>query len=140
MRKNVIIGGLGLMLVGAAGIASAQSTQPRRQEHQRAGQGQAEGRRGGPGGGMGALLRGITLTDAQKAKLAELRKADRAQANGQANGQGNANRGQVKRDRAQMQKVREQRFAEVRSILTPDQQKQFDANVAQLKSRASRFE
>src|SRR5437763_11221367 len=68
MRKTTMSMALGLALsLGAVGAASAQSTQqPQRQE-----QGERGMRRGGPGG---ALLKGITLTADQKARLQELRK------------------------------------------------------------------
>ena len=73
--------GFGLaLLVGAAGAAAAQGTRSdARPDSARRERGEMKGergmRRGGPGGPQGALLRGITLTDAQKTQLKEMRKA-----------------------------------------------------------------
>src|SRR5947209_13704054 len=71
MRKTTMTMALGLALsLGAVGAASAQSAQqPQRQE-----QGERGMRRGGPGG---QLLKGITLTADQKARLHELRESDK---------------------------------------------------------------
>ena len=71
--------GLGLALaVGAAGAVVAQSSRPdttRPERSDRREQGDRGMRR--HGGPDGALLRGITLTDAQKTQLETLRKAQR---------------------------------------------------------------
>ena len=113
--------------------------------------------RGGPGMMMdGALLKGITLTDAQKAKLEELRKADREkmQAEG-GRGRGGADfeairaareagdtakvRQLMAEQRAKMDARRDAQIAEVRALLTSDQTTQFDANVAELKKREAQM-
>ena len=79
MRRIMTSMGLGLALtVGAAGAVVAQSsrpdtTRPERSDRREQGD-RGMRRRGGPGG---ALLRGITLTDAQKTQLETLRKAQR---------------------------------------------------------------
>jgi Spy/CpxP family protein refolding chaperone len=91
------------------------------------------------------LLRGITLSADQQTRLREL--ADqRRQAQGErpqggwgANGQGQPQRERgdttgMGARRAQMQQRREQHIAAIRSILTPDQQAQFDRNVADMKA------
>jgi Spy/CpxP family protein refolding chaperone len=103
--------------------------------------------RRGRGGPEGMLLRGITLSADQKQKLADLRTRDR-QAWEQshprgANGQNGAD-ARPRREagdttgfgarRAEMQKRFEQRIAEVRNILTPDQRTQFEKNVAEMKA------
>jgi Spy/CpxP family protein refolding chaperone len=143
MRKTTMAMALGLALsLGAVGAASAQSTQqPQQREHAERGM-----RRGGPGMG---LLKGINLTDAQKAKLKELRKGEKSNASNEQfrkamadaraarqRGDTAAARAQMQALRPQMEQARERQVAALRSVLTPDQQKQFDANVAEWKQHA----
>src|SRR5262245_35616881 len=75
MRKTLTRMGLGLALViGAAGAAAAQSTRPdARPDSARRERGEWGMRRRG-GGPERMLLKGITLTDAQKTRLQALRK------------------------------------------------------------------
>src|SRR3954467_14162050 len=71
MRKTMMASALGLALsLSAVGVASAQATQ----QPQRQGEGERGMRRRGPGG---ELIKGITLTADQKAKLKNLRKAEK---------------------------------------------------------------
>jgi Spy/CpxP family protein refolding chaperone len=112
------------LCAGLTSVAAAQG-QPEPQ-------GQGE-RRGGGMGGM--LLKDITLTDAQKDQIKtirekylpqqmELRKA--AQATGGPP------------DQATMTKMRdlqEKQAAEIRAILTADQQKVFDVNLKEMRDR-----
>ena len=141
MRKTTMSMALGLALsLGAVGAASAQATQqPQRQE-----QGERGMHRRGPGG---ELLKGITLTADQKARLKELRKDEKpnpefrkameeARALRQKGDTAGA-RAKMQALRPQMEEQRERQFAAMRSVLTPDQQKQFDANVAEWKQRAA---
>ncbi len=97
-------------------------------------QGQGEMRRGG-GGMSGWLLKDITLTDAQKEqnkvirekyapRQLELRKV--VQATGVAPDAAT---------RAKMTELQNQQAAEVRVILTADQQVIFDRNLAEMKAR-----
>jgi protein CpxP len=138
MRKMTMAAVLGLALsLGAVGVASAQATQQPKREHAE------RGMRRGPGG---ELLKGITLTDAQKAQMKELRKNEKPNAQftkamedaraARQRGDTAAARAQMEALRPQMEQARERRFAAIRGILTPDQQKQFDANVAQWKQHA----
>ena len=141
MRKTMMATAFGLALsLGAVGVASAQATQqPQSQE-----QGGRGMRRRGPGG---ELLKGITLTADQKARLQELRKNE--QPNDQVKkamedaraarqrGDTAAARAQMQALRPQMEQARERQFAAMRSVLTSDQQKQFDANVATWKQHAA---
>ena len=114
--------------------------------------------RGPGGGGMMAdrmLLEGITLTDAQQAKLQELRKAERDRAEAQRGQQqgpppemqairearekgdtATANK-LMAEQRAKMAERRDAQIAAIRTILTQDQLAQFDTNVAALKKRES---
>jgi Spy/CpxP family protein refolding chaperone len=112
--------------VGIASIASAQGTQPPQQ-------GQGEGRRGGGMGGM--LLKDINLTDAQKEQVktirekylpqqVELRKA--AQATGGPPDEAT---------RTRMMDLQSKQAADIRAILTADQQAAFDKNLADMKQR-----
>jgi Spy/CpxP family protein refolding chaperone len=111
------------LCVGMTTVAAAQSTEPQ--------QGQSEARGRGMGG---MLLKDITLTDAQKAQVKtirdkyvpqqmELRKA--AQATGSFDDA----------TRAKMMDLQTKQAAEIRAILTADQQTQFDKNMAEMKAR-----
>ena len=114
------------LCAGMTSVAAAQG-QPE------AGKGQGDMRRGGGMGGM--LLKDITLTDAQKdqiktirekyvPKQLELRKA--VQATGGPPDEAT---------RAKMTELQSQQAAEIRAILTPDQQKTFDHNLHELKEK-----
>jgi hypothetical protein len=113
------------LCVGMTSVAAAQGAPPQ-------GQGQGE-RRGGAMGGM--LLKDINLTDAQKAQVKtirekympqqmELRKA--SQATGGPPDEPT---------RAKMMDLQNKQAAEIRAILTADQQVTFDKNLAEMKSR-----
>lgn len=144
MRKTTMAMALGLALSsGAVSVASAQATQqPQAREHAERG-----GWRGGPGR---ELLKGITLSPDQKAKLQEMRKAERSNASREQfrkemadaraawqRGDTAAAKAQMKTLHEEMQKMQEQRVASIRSILTPDQQRTFDGNLAQWKERVA---
>ncbi|HST06633.1 MAG TPA: Spy/CpxP family protein refolding chaperone [Gemmatimonadaceae bacterium] len=113
------------LCVGLTSIAAAQGTEPTTQ-------GQSEARGGRGMGGM--LLKDITLTDAQKAQVKtirdkyvpqqmELRKS--AQATGSMDDA----------TRAKMMDLQTKQTAEIRAILTADQQAQFDKNLVEVKAR-----
>ena len=155
------------LVIGAAGAAAAQSTRPdarpdarpdsaRRERAERGDKGDRGGERGmrrrGPGGPNRALLRGINLTDEQKTRLQALRKEQRPEAQKVREQFGAVmkeardarQRGDTATARAKMQEVRtamaaqrERQVASLRSILTVDQQKQFDANIAAFQKRAA---
>jgi Spy/CpxP family protein refolding chaperone len=110
---------------GLASVAAAQG-QPEPQ-------GQGEARRGGGMGGM--LLKDITLTDVQKDQIKtirekylpqqmELRKA--TQATGSPPDEAT---------RAKMRDLQEKQAAEIRAVLTADQQKIFDQNLKAMRDR-----
>jgi Spy/CpxP family protein refolding chaperone len=112
------------LCVGITSAAAAQGTEPPQQ-----GQGQGEMRR------SGMLLKDINLTDAQKAQVKairekyaplqlELRKS--AQATGGPPDEAT---------RAKGADLRQKQAAEIRAILTADQQAQFDKNLAEMKSQ-----
>jgi Spy/CpxP family protein refolding chaperone len=113
------------LCVGMTSVAAAQGAPPQ-------GQGQGEMRRGGGMGGT--LLKDITLTDAQKdqvktirekymPQLMEIRKA--SQATGAPD----------EASRTKMMDLQNKQAAEIRAILTADQQATFDKNLAEMKSR-----
>jgi Spy/CpxP family protein refolding chaperone len=149
MRKTVFALGLGVAIAGVSTVASAQNAQrpDSAHRHGRLEQGQQGPRRGGFG--PGALLKGITLTDAQKTQLKALRtKAgpDSAHRAAQRATMGKIREARQRGDtvtakalmqesRANMQKERDHHIGQIRAILTADQQKQFDANVAEMKQR-----
>ena len=116
------------LCVGITSVAAAQGTEPPQQ-----GQAQGEMRRGGGMGGM--LLKDINLTDAQKAQVKtireqyapqqlELRKS--VQATGAPPDEAT---------RAKIADLQNQQAAEIRAILTADQQKTFDHNLHEMKER-----
>jgi Spy/CpxP family protein refolding chaperone len=90
--------------------------------------------RGGPGGvgrGEQALLRNITLSADQQQRIDTIRTRYRAQME-QMRGQ---NSGDRDANRAQMRTMMEKQQAEIREVLTPDQQRVFDQNVADMRAR-----
>jgi len=125
--KAIHIATLAIALcAGMTSVAAAQG-QPEPK------QGQGEMRRGGGMGGM--LLKDITLTDAQKEQIKtirekyvpkqlELRKA--VQATGSPPDEAT---------RGMMMKLQNEQSAEIRAILTADQQAIFDKNLADMKAR-----
>lgn len=138
MRTTTLLTSLGLALTLGAGVAAAQAPA---QSHGRAAQ--AERHRRGGRGPEAFLLKGITLTADQQARVADLQKqwrADRPNADRERGDQreGDAQGQRPQRtpaDRAAMQQRMEQHAAALRAILTPDQQRTFDANLAQMKQR-----
>ena len=135
MRRHMVISTLAMALtLGATAVASAQS---QTQDPRRGAAGQAEGRRGGPGG---MLLKGITLTADQKTRIEainkkdhEQRKAERGKDQRQARQRGDTTGFGARR--AEMEQHREQRVAQLRTILNSSQRVQLDKNVAEMKTR-----
>jgi Spy/CpxP family protein refolding chaperone len=112
------------LCVGATSVAAAQAQTPP--------QGQGEMRRGGGMGGM--LLKDITLTDAQKAQIKTIREKYAPQQlelrkSAQAVG------GADEATRTKMADLQTKQAAEIRAILTADQQAAFDKNLADMKAR-----
>jgi Spy/CpxP family protein refolding chaperone len=115
------------LCVGMTTVAAAQGAVPPQQE---------QGRGDMRGGGMGGrLLKDITLTDAQKEQIKtirekymppqlELRKA--VQATGAPPDEAT---------RAKMRDLQNRQAAEIRAILTAEQQVTFDKNLTELKAR-----
>ena len=150
MRKSALIAfGLAVAMAGTA-AAQAPKGDTLRGSRGDGARGERFERRGG--GPNGFLLRGITLTDAQKTQLEQLRVAERqkmetsrggmkqrAEQVREARQRGDtaAMRVEGQKRREEMQRVREQHVAAVRNILTPEQRVQFDKNVAEMKQHES---
>lgn len=147
--KKVAVVAAAFAALAAAGVAQAQGTGAPAQ-HQHGGEAHGQMGPGGRGGMMmeQMLFKGITLTDAQKAKLDTLHQQFRTTMQAQR-GQGRPDFSAIREARQkgdtatanklmaeQRQKMEAQQqahFATIRTILTPEQQKQFDANVAEMK-------
>ena len=146
IRIRSVALGLAILACSAA-VAGAQSTTatPPAGAHGRHEHGAWD--KGGRKGMMGGrVFKGIDLTADQKTRIKAigeryrsefrtLRGAD--QKGAQANTQG-ARRERpnfTPEQRQQMQSLRERQMAEVRGVLTAEQQKQFDANLADMKAR-----
>lgn len=148
MRKSMFMGfGLALAL---AGTAAAQQQGPDRPKGPESGERAKRGVRG-ERDGAGFLLRGITLTEAQRTQLQALRQSERAGNEARREqmkkvfdearaarerGDTAAARAIMQRNRQQMTQAREQHIAAIRNVLTAEQRVQFDRNVAELKQRA----
>jgi Spy/CpxP family protein refolding chaperone len=97
---------------------------------------QAGGGRGGNGGGRGGarmtemLFKGIDLTDTEKAAIDSIQTAYRAKMPARTPGQA-----PDPSARAAMRETMQKETADLRSVLTPDQQKVFDKNVEEMRSR-----
>jgi|SRR5687767_13730376 len=158
MRKIMTSLGLGLALtVGTAGVVAAQSARPDTARPERSDRGDrgehGDGgmrRRGGPDG---ALLKGITLSEAQKTQLATLRESQRVEMQKnreqfsaerkevrQAREKGDTATARAKMTalRTQLTQQRERHIGSVRAILTAEQRTKFDANVSALEERGKR--
>ncbi len=140
MRTSTLLTSLGLALTLGAGIAAAQApAQAGTQDHGRSGQ--AEGHRRGGRGPEALLLKGITLSADQQARVADLQKqwrADHPNGARRDSAQGQRQRPTAEQRAAMQQRMQErmeQRATAIRAILTPDQQRTFDANLAQMKQR-----
>ena len=162
-KSNLMLGlGLALSLAGTQAVVAQQSGA----EGRRPDAGQQDGRgkggrgergmRGGRGQrGDGFLLRGITLTDAQKQQLQQLRESERAQMEqsregarttmeaaraARQRGDTAAARVEMQKVRAQMEQQRERHVVALRNILTSEQRTQLDRNVAEAKQRQAERE
>ena len=138
-----------LMIVGVAGVSAAQSTTTPPSRSQRSGE--MQGRRGGGRGGE--FGRDLNLTDAQKAQIKTIRakyqpqnEALRAQAKpfmdaaraARQKGDTATARSNMEKARQVMQggqSIRTQENAEIRAILTPDQQAKWDARQKKMAER-----
>ena len=123
--KAIRIAALGVaLLAGGTAVAGAQAAT------------QAPTQQGGPGGGRGGFNRtmnGIELTDAQKAKVAEIQaKYQPELAAVRESMQGGGDRAAAF---TKMQAIRDKMNPEIRAVLTVEQQAIFDKNLAEQKAR-----
>ncbi len=158
--RRIALSGLALALtLGSASLVAAQ--QPAQGGQAPAAQ-QQQGRRGqwrhGRRNMRRQLFKGVKLSEQQKAQIKAINQKYQAQAKqarealrpamqearaDRQKGDTAAARAVFERNRPQfeqMRKAREQELQEIRGVLTPDQQKQFDANVAQLKARMQQWQ
>lgn len=107
------------MIVGVAGVATAQGTPGQRPARGAMRQQGADA--------QGRLLQGITLTDAQKAQVKTINEQHRAELQairGQSTGRPDSAQRAAARDLAT------KHHKQLRAVLTPEQQVTFDKNVA----------
>ncbi|HEY2065876.1 MAG TPA: hypothetical protein VGG84_07925 [Gemmatimonadaceae bacterium] len=93
--------------------------------------GDGGGRRGPGGRGDEMLLRGITLSSDQQQRVEAIRSRYRSQME-QMRQQSGGDRTAM---RDQMRSTMEKQMSEIRAVLTDDQQRQFDQNVAEMRAR-----
>ncbi|HJU88740.1 MAG TPA: Spy/CpxP family protein refolding chaperone [Gemmatimonadaceae bacterium] len=144
------------LMIGASSTVLAQE-QPRPEQGQEQRKGPRHGRMKAGHARMGkALFRGITLTDAQKSRLEQIRASYRTrfeslrsemrpgvQAMRDARQKNDtaafrAARTRLQEHREQMRALADQRRGEVRGVLTAEQQVTFDKNVAEIRDRAAK--
>jgi protein CpxP len=142
-----------LVVAGVAGVAEAQAPQRDREPRARGEMGRGGKDRQVGNRGMRGLLRGINLTDAEKANLKTVGEKYRGQFESirqsmrpdfeaaraaRQRGDTAAARAAFARtadERAQLEALTERMRADARVALTPEHRAQFDANVARMKER-----
>ncbi len=106
---------------------------PSRADSQRGDPGGPGGRgRGGAGRADAMLLRGVTLSTDQQQRVDSIRTRYRTQMDQARQQNGSGDRSAA---RGQMRTMMERQQAEIRAILRPDQQRVFDQNVTDMRSR-----
>ena len=159
--RRIAFSGLALALtLGSASLVAAQ--QPAQGQAPAAQQQHQQGRRGqwrnGRRHARRQLFKGVKLTAQQKAQIKAINQKYQAQAKqarlalrpamqearaDRQKGDSAAARAVFQRNKPEFDRLRAQRQQEqqeIRAVLTPDQQKQFDANVAQLKARMQKWQ
>src|SRR5690242_2849790 len=144
MRKFALFAAFAAALGGAVALHAQAPTDTTHRTHDGRG---GRGGRGGPAMMDQMLLKNITLTDAQKGQLDQVRKAerDKMRADGtradfdairkaRQSGDTATARRLMAEQRAKMDARLTAHTAAIRTMLTPDQQKQLDANAAELKT------
>ena len=148
MRKSRVIGFVVASLVSAASFAQAQTAAPNARQERRAEARGIEGR-----GGRGGLFRGITLSDAEKARIKQVHQKYNAEAKSlresfrpamqdaraaRQKGDTAAARaalGRTAGDREKLRALMDRQKTEIRAALTPENQRVFDTNAKQLEQR-----
>ena len=152
MRINRVVGFAiaGILTVGTIAQAQSSTTQPRQQR-------QATGRELRGGRGRAGLLRGITLNDAEKSQMKVIRTKYAAETKSLRESMRPAMQdlrtarqkrdsvavkaawGRTAGDRQKLLALMQRERGEVRAALTPEHQKQFDANVKTLEQRRAEW-
>lgn len=154
MRKSHVIA-----LVIAALVSSAAATQAQApaqtQGARAAGRGMGRGMEGRPG--RGGMLRGVNLSDAEKARIKEIHAKYQTESKGlreslrpamesaraaRQKGDTAAARAafdRTKGDREKMRALMEREQSEVRAVLTPENQMLFDARKAEMAQRRAEW-
>jgi Spy/CpxP family protein refolding chaperone len=127
----------GIALCASASVASAQGAPPAGAPQGGEQGGQGRGMRGGRG--MQMLFEGITLTEAQQKQTQDISAKYREQMqalmpNGMGGGPPDAGM------RAKMDDIRTKQQAEIRAVLTAEQQVVFDKNAAEAKKRREQMQ
>ena len=124
----------GFALCAGASVASAQGAPPAGAQ-----QGAERGGQGRGGRGMQMLFEGLTLTDAQQKQVQDISTKYRAQMQeAMPNGMGGGPPDPAAR--AKMDEIRTRQYAEIRGVLTADQQATFDKNVETMKKRREQMQ
>jgi len=150
MRKTRVIGFVVASLVSVASLAQAQTASPNARQERREARG-IEGRAGREG--RGGLFRGITLSDAEKSRLKDvhakyntegkalreslrpaMQEARAARQKGDSAGV-KAAFSKTAGAREKLRALMDRERAEIRTALTAENQRLFDANVKQLEQR-----
>ena len=131
IRRIVPVIAMAAML-GACSSNASNSPEPGAPRPSRASDDRGPGGRGGAGGQREEMLmRGITLSTDQQQRIEAIRAKYRTQME-KMRQDANGDRAAM---REQMQPMMEKQMAEVRDVLTPDQQAQFDRNMADMRAR-----
>jgi Spy/CpxP family protein refolding chaperone len=152
MRKTRVIGLVVASLVSVGSLAQAQASAPSARQERHAERRGVEGRQG-----RGGLFRGITLTDAEKAHVKQIREKYNAEAKplreSMQPAMKDARAAREKGDtaavkaawdktaggREKLRALMDRERAEIRTALTPEHQKTFDANAKQMEQRRAEF-
>ena len=126
VNRMALAGALVLSAACAQKPATAQTTTPSPQVSTQQDGGERGGRRGG--NRSQALFNGITLTADQQTQVTAIRERHRSEMQA-------LNPRENPDDRAKMMQNMQTQLAEIRAVLTPDQQTQFDKNVAEMRDR-----
>lgn len=148
MRKSRVVGfAIAAILMAGTAVQAQSTSQPRQHEGRRA------GRMGKGGPGRAGLLRGITLSDAEKARVKAVHEKYSAEAKSLRQSMqpsmqdlrtarqkrdsvaAKAAWDKTAGDRQKLQALMQRERAEIRTALSAENQKLFDANAKQLEER-----
>ncbi len=126
-RVTVVAGALALGGMSVVSSARAPDSTAQQERHHRKG-----------GRHQGRLMKGITLDAQQQQQVQAIREKYRDQMRQLRSGSGDSRPDSAAR--AQFRQSMEQQMAEIRNVLTPEQQKTFDANVTKMRERRANRE